>query len=311
MPNAAEDAEFTFLGIVLAVGLGLIAWSIKAQAGTSVELPTGFGDGMTYFLAFLSNFAPFSLFAYGFVGDVINGGNYRLAIPSVAALVPMLMLGAYTLYLVATGALDLTAQNTTGLVWCTIPGLEHIESPYIPTAFIATSTILLYYFWWSLQTYGHISTGLWAGALAVIVVQVVSFFVGECRKSYTPFGNIGLNIIVALFIGVVVSASTFGVYRGDPTKNPFNISMTGTGAGGGSGMQCPNGGTVEFNKAGQPICKNTGVLAKCPDGSVPIDGKCPYKTTGTSQQVQGGGDENTFVAELYKNGQLVTDSIAA
>jgi hypothetical protein len=74
-------------------------------------------------------------------------------------------------------------------------------------------------------------------------------------------------------------------------------------------MKCPDGGTVEFNSAGQPICKNTGVLAKCPDGSVPIDGKCPYKTTGTSQAVQ--DTENTFVAELYKNGQLVTDSIAA
>ena len=89
----------------------------------------------------------------------------------------------------------------------------------------------------------------------------------------------------------------------------LGINGLAGGGGGGGGARCPNGDAIEFNEDNQPVCKNTGSLAKCPNGSVPIDGKCPFSPKKTLA-VQG-GDENTFVAELYKNGQLVTDSISS
>jgi hypothetical protein len=107
--------------------------------------------------------------------------------------------------------------------------------------------------------------------------------------SYKPlFGSVLINILLSTLAGIIIGAISFASASGNASLNPYNLPGGSSGATG-----------------GPPPAH----LSKCPDGSVPIDGRCPYRT-GHSQPVQGGGDENTFVAELYKNGQLVTDSIA-
>ena len=308
--DAVTGDVLSFLGGGLLVGLAMY-FLIKYQASLPSSLPQLPLIGIT----FLANLIPFALLTYGFAGDFINQEYLtpRLSAPSIGAFLAMLIVGLGGQAYAGTQGIDLSVQDTSGLLWCTIPGMENAESPWIPTAFISTATIASYYLFWAWHTnraYGGMSLGF----TGVLFIQLMAFSLGGCSDSYKPlFGNTIINIFAAIVIGVVTALITYlsTSLAGGLKYDPFPTSTTAGGAGGGDGggMKCPDGGTVEFNSTGQPICKNTGVLAKCPNGSVPIDGKCPYKTTGTSQAVQ--DTENTFVAELYKNGQLVTDSISS
>lgn len=89
---------------------------------------------------------------------------------------------------------------------------------------------------------------------------------------------IGLGIA----LGSITAGSAIAADKGH--YNPFTPTMNGA-TGGSSGGGASGTGDLKL--------PNTGNLV-----------------AGHSQPVQGGGDENTFVAELYKNGQLVTSTLA-
>jgi hypothetical protein len=156
-------------------------------------------------------------------------------------------------------------------MWCTIPGLEGVESPYLPTAFMSTAIIGFYYLCWAWHT-GRPSTSTLLAFGIVWIAQFGTFIFGECSMSYRAlFGSVLFNIILSTVAGIIIGAISFASAQGNARLNPYNLP---------SGL--PNAST----------------------------GGSTLKNVGHSQPVQAGGDENTFVAELYKNGQLVTDSIA-
>jgi len=289
--DAVTGDVLSFIVGGLLVGLAMYL-AIKYQ-GT---LPTSVPQLPLIAITFIANLIPFALLTYGFAGDFINQ-EFRLSAPSIGAFITMLLLGLGGQAYAATKGVDLSAQDTSGLLWCTIPGMENAESPWIPTAFISTSTIMFYYLFWAWHTNRAYIITL-SKFIGVLIFQNMAFLLGSCSASYMLlFGSVQINIFLAIVIGFATALITYlsTSLAGGLKYDPFPTSTTAGGAGGTGGT---TGGANQTH------------LSKCPDGSVPIDGNCPYKTAGTSQAVQG-GDENTFVAELYKNGQLVTDSIAA
>jgi len=130
--------------------------------------------------------------------------------------------------------------------------------------------------------------GMLIGFISVLVIQLMAFTLGSCSSSYKPlFGNTIINIFLAIVIGFITALIAYlsTSLAGGLKYDPFPTSTTAGGAGGTGGNSNDGGTTGEGDK------------------------KHKHHGYGTSQAVQ--DTENTFVAELYKNGQLVTDSIAA
>jgi len=281
-----NEAKGIFEGVGSTMGVVLFGFGMYFLYRNRDSLPTGIGEIPTTFVTFIANMMPFALLAYGIAGDVVNQEGPRLSIPSIAAVGSILVLGIGSQMFATSYGANLSAQDTSGLMWCTIPGLEGVESPYFPTAFMSTAIIGFYYLCWSWHTGRPWTSTLLAFGI-VWIAQFGTFIFGECSMSYKPvYGSVLINILLSTLAGIIIGAISFASASGNASLNPYNLPGSNNGQG-----------------------HTQGRLSKCPDGSVPIDGRCPYRT-GHSQPVQGGGDENTFVAELYKNGQLVTDSIA-
>ena len=277
------------LGIVFFFMLLFLAYKNRES------MPTGFGEAILVLPKFIANMMPFAFLAYGIAGDIVNQ-EYRLSIPSIAAFSSMILVGPLSQVLAKNNSVILSPQDTSGTLWCTLPGLESIESPYLPTAFMSTAIIGFYYLCWAWHT-----PRPWKGTLLafsiVFTAQVTTFLLGDCSSSYKPIGgSVLINLIISTVLGIAIGAISFASTFSNPSYNPYNLP----------------GGSAS-SATGQTGGNPPAHLSTCPDGSVPVNGKCPYgpKKTAHSYPVQDGGDENTFVAELYKNGQLVTESIAA
>lgn len=300
--EAAFISVITIVG-VLAGGVGLYRYREYLPPGI-VEIPKAL-------LTFLGNLMPLSLIAYGFAGDIINQDGFRLAIPSVAAVLSIFVVGVSSKIAARNSGRELSEQDTSGLVWCTIPGLEHVESPYFPTAFMSTAAIAFYYMCWSWSTPSKMSWPLAMMFSIVYAVQFLAFMNGECSASYIPpYGGILGSILISTLLGAVVGTVAWASTGKAIQFSPFNIPLGS--ASGASG--CLPGETSIANGCREKFTEHftSGKKVRCDPGYIESSGNCVEASTtgGHSQQVQG-GDENTFVAELYKNGQLVTDSIAA
>jgi hypothetical protein len=283
-----NESKGVFEGISSTLGVVIFGFGMYFLYKNKDSVPAGISEIPTTFVTFIANMMPFALLAYGIAGDVVNQEGPRLSIPSIAAVASILVIGIGSQMFATSYGANLSAQDTSGLMWCTIPGLEGVESPYFPTAFMSTAIIGFYYLCWSWHTGRPSSSTLLAFGI-VWIAQFGTFIFGECSLSYKPlFGSVLFNILLSTLAGVIIGAISFGSASGNASLNPYNLPGASPSAATG---------------------RRPATLSKCPDGSVPINGNCPYKI-GHSQPVQDGGDENTFVAELYKNGQLVTDSIA-
>jgi hypothetical protein len=274
------------LGAVLGVALvALAAFGIYTFRGSFGTANLSGLSAWSDYLSFFSNFLPFALLTYGFAGDIINQ-EWRLSIPSWTVLIFVMIIGLGTQWFAGSQeGINLSAQDTSGRVWCTIPGLEGFESPFFPTAFIVTSSIMFYYMYWFPRS-GKSDKDRWTiigWFLAIFALQVGTFIGGECHVAYVGQYPIAVYILLSFFvIGPIIAGIAYGSVANDNTKNPFAIPMGSPGGATGGPAQEKPPATLQ-------------------SGSV---------YGGHSEAIQG-GDDNTFVAELYKNGQLVTDSIAS
>ena len=286
------DGEIT--GILIGLSMAGVIFYIYQRFGNislGDTISTGVvGEGLKSILVWFANVLPFTILIYGIASDIINQSAVKLALPSIVALVSMALFGiGGQMYGSYFGGLNLNSEDSYGSFWCTIPGLERLESPYMPTAFLATSTIAFYYLTWAW------STGIPSGRLGTFfgitfVLQLTSYLFGGCAQSYASIAGPGglLNVILPIVIGIILGPITAGsaMAADKGHYNPFTPTMngaTGGSSGGGGG-----GGEGLHNTLQAP----------------------PKNDSGHSQPTQGGGDENTFVAELYKNGQLVTSTLA-
>jgi len=273
-----EGAFMTLGGIVALGAIGFLLYRNREN------IPSGIGQIPIGMLTFIANVMPFAMLLYGFSGDIINQ-EFRLSIPSIAAVGSVFVFGIITQLIAKSNGTDLSAQDSTGTLWCTIPGLESAESPYFPTAVMSTCIVAFYYLCWAWSTGSKSSNILLATFGTILALQVVTFGFGECFASYqAPYGSSLLIILMPILLGAAIGSISFAATGQQSRYNPFNI----------------------------PLSSPSAAIPTCPNGGSPLNGVCPNTGgSGHSQQVQGGGDENTFVAELYKNGQLVTDSISS
>jgi hypothetical protein len=271
-------ALYTLGGIV---GVGIIGVLLYRNRE---NIPDGAGTIPVGMLTFIANVMPFALIMYGFSGALINQ-ELRLAIPSIAAVGSIFVFGVISQIVAKYGGTNLSAQDSSGKLWCSIPGLESVESPYFPTAIMSTCIISAYYMGWAWSTGYKSSMPLLISFLVILVIQSIIFLAGECLSSYIPpFGSSLMIFLIPVLLGLAIGGISFASTGQRSDLNPFNI----------------------------PLSSPAAAVPTCPSGGAPVNGICPNTGgSGYSQQVQGGGDENTFVAELYKNGQLVTDSISS
>jgi len=300
--------------------------SLAGTSGASIA-----GDYSSVLITFLSNFLPFALFTFGFMSDIVHL-EWRASIPSfagVAAVVLVAIIEGFT-------DIGLTRADNSATSWCTIPGLESLENPLLPMSFILSSTILVYYLCWtgrpgspSMNVFGIVA-GL------VLLIQMVSFSIsGNCKDYYyimSPTLGVAANVLAAIAVGAAIAGITFGsvsastVFGGSGDYNPFLRGQPSTGASGppprtpnipAHGGKCADGSNVKKTPSGKYGCPSSSLI--CPDGSKAFrEGTmlfCPPVSNGMNQssaQPTVGEDGDIYVlADLYKNGQPVTQSISS
>jgi hypothetical protein len=289
-----------------------------------------YGEFFKGFSKVLLNILPISLFTFGIVSDMINL-EMRRSIPTIAAFLTLFIARIATINSANFPLFAEQSQSNSNAYWCSLPGLEFFENPVFPSSMLSTTIIAFYYIWWSIGTpkavlISAIMLFSWASTF-------VQFILGDCANIYYPImyftGNFGILFQTTL-LGLAISGFLYGliwgVYRSlDPLVGlripglPLSSSTpiifgnascpsgtyddgSGNCVGPSPNPTCPVGRKwFEADSIGPAGCR-------CPNGTLPdSSGSCPYASNQTG--VPSGGDQ-TFVAELYKNGQLVTDSIS-
>ena len=173
---------------------------------------------------------PFAVFVYGFVGDVINSNGVRLSIPSFAALALIMVNSIVGRILALRNGVNLSPQDSSSTVWCAIPGLESLESPYLPNSILSTTVILFYYICWSVElNYNPVGISLTLAGIALL--QMVTF-VGYCPSYFKPvFGSVNWNLIISIVLGSLVGVITFAIAKSINYNQykPFSIVIYGDG----------------------------------------------------------------------------------
>lgn len=326
------DGELT--GVLIgALGVAVLWFLYSRYGNLAIDGSIDFGVAGKLFgsiLAWFSNILPFVTLVSGIIIDIVNQNTgVKYSLPSIVAFSLMATIGIGSqLWGSYMGGLKLDSEESYGSFWCTIPGLERLESPYIPTAFLATSLIYVYFLTWAANT-GASARRIGTVFGIVLASQLASYYIGGCSQSYASIAGPGglLNVAIPIVLGGIIGAITAGIaIAADKGHyNPFTpTSNDGTGGGGGGG----GGGIYGTCPSGKQETASGDKCVTCPSSCTVVGEKCvcndpaiqppppntptnkPGLLAGHSQPVQGGGDENTFVAELYKNGQLVTSTLA-
>jgi hypothetical protein len=165
--------------------------------------------------------------------------------------------------------------------WCTLPGFEKLENGIAPQSIVMSMTFLMYLFFELVGT-GHVeqSIGIGITTLVVLLVQSVQLVMSKCLDPYIygPYWS----ILIAVLMSAAFAGASFGIqmkiWNGDVLPSPFNTSGAVGAKTGLTSVKNPYGGTP--------------VVVGAPSGhSLPVD------------------DQDQFVCEAYKDGELVTSTI--
>lgn len=288
------------------------------------------------------NIIPFGLFSFGIVSDMIFQ-EVKMSIPSYAIITVMIILRALTGFAQTAGwipsSFSTPGPSDTNQLWCSLPGLEFLENAFVPSSVFSSMTVLFYYLWWAVNTGQHVQS-IGITTLIVMSTTTVQFVMGKCTPLFMNFlpgaGALGVLFptwLLSMFVSGMVFSLVLGI---DRSKNPLsNIPASTSGSGSTSAnFVCPNGADTNGQCLGPS--SGPGGFGSCPDGYLVlndttcikcasafasvIDGKCvsndprytppnPPETKNKSgsytSPVKPVSSEQTFVAELYKDGELV------
>jgi len=278
-------------------------------------------------------YLPTSYVLVGILSDIVSQ-RFNESISSIAAIVAILLnaglSGLATNYFGMTTEKiqrtiaengDITSLYRRVYEGCTVPGFENVESIFAPQSFVIIWT-LFFYFLTMIKTTntGQSVAGLGGLTGAALLVQIMFLSTNKCLKNeYFAFNTIAMPFIASAVIGLLV-----GGLFGGLTPNIL-AAVAGPGAPG-----APVGTVATFCPAGQVrvgnICcppgqvNDRGVCAlACPTGSTAVNGVCQVPSSLDSYgsvlpnvggPTTGSSDDNQFVCEAYKNGELVTSTIA-
>jgi hypothetical protein len=179
---------------------------------------------------------------------------------------------------------------------CTLPGFEWLENTIAPQGIIMSMTVL-WYLMIELWDTGAASQSIALGATTsvVFILQSLMLYNNNCLSAY-KYGN--YSVIISLFMAITFAASSYFIQ-----KRFLSGSPASSGGGGSSppvptpsGPKCPDG-TV-LNSSGT-MCLPTlpGTSGKKVSVGDP---------SGTSAPVN---DDDQFVCEAYRDGEVVTSTI--
>jgi hypothetical protein len=219
-------------------------------------------------------FLPYALFLFG----VIYDGLVRKIKFFPAGFVG---LGAMALTRIITGA---TTGGTTDKDICGVPGMSGWGSDIAPQNIVFASTVLSYLasYITASQTDSSYSGVAWAGVFSVWVLQTILYNSNDCgsAKSWWFVGSSDLaKKIVPPFMGLLV-----GMLIGGSSGYGFST------------LQGDDSGVGISSEAKQSLSKSGPAMA--PTSATAGAGKCSPT-----------GDDDQFVCEAYKNGELVTSTI--
>jgi len=247
-------------------------------------------------------YLPVTYVMVGFLVDIVTQ-QFKQSTASLAAITGVLL--NFIVNLVA-GKAGLTTQKLQEAIsyngdistlytrvyrGCTVPGFENLESILAPQSFVVIFS--LYFFFLIdilLNNPGQSVAGLSGLAAVALLVQGFLVSVNGCWKaeyywmSFYMIVPVLISAAIGLLGAVIVGFSTQAIRKALPgASTDKNINPTGSSSGG-------------FGSSG-PVTAPTGDSALPPVGG----------STGGSS---GSSDDNQFVCEAYKNGELITSTIA-
>ena len=186
---------------------------------------------------------------------------------------------------------DISRLYTTVYRGCTVPGFEDLESILSPQSFVVIFSIFFFFLIDILTNYPGQSVAGLSGLLAVaLIVQMWLLSENSCWKaeyywkSFYMLIPIILSAVFGLLGAVIVGFSVQAIRKALPSASTDKNINPASKPGGGFGSTGP-------------------VTAPTTDSALPSVGG---PTGGSS----GSSDDNQFVCEAYKNGELITSTIA-
>jgi hypothetical protein len=282
-------------------------------------------------ILFIPKILPIGLLLIGPLIDIVNNKGLVSSIPTIATLSTLLVLkGLSAIWSPVPYFENLSGDSSS--FWCTLPGFEYFENPFIPSSILTSTIVGFYYLFWASKI-NQQQMAIGATVAVAIVGSAMQFSVGNCEKYYKTFFGLGGNetIFYSLLIGTIVAGITFGSSTvNGMVNNPFygletaiNTAMPPKGTPSSIG-RCPlgqhNTGTTSSPICVSQACNTNYTWADASWGITSSDG-CVADSVINSNVGPGGpavssrqsaapqGGEQTFVAELYKNGQMITQSI--
>jgi hypothetical protein len=176
-----------------------------------------------------------------------------------------------------------------------MPGiLGKLDNRIAPANIVMTMTILWYTLFEQWDTgMGSKTTFLGITTMLIFLAQLSSFYISSCSNSY-QYGN--ASPWIALVIGIASSVISYYINKSVPAS------------------------IYTYKNNPPPLQTTTPGVFVCPPGSV-ADGKggCMYSSTPPketpiivgepSKQTEPVDDQDQFVCEAYKDGELVTSTI--
>ena len=278
--------EAAFLTLVVAIIIGALGY----VGYTNVNSISILSSLKVFFFA-LTNFIPFGLITFGVIADLI-GQELRYLLGSVVGFLAIVLNFLIAKFMGWGVDANSVSEASNVMAWCMIPGLESLESKLLPMNIVSSSAIMTYYLGFAASVRSpqqNISIGIAFPLL--FILQLVAFYSGGCQQYY--LGGIGSKV-GALVFGSIIGISGWAVVSQlFPSKAPFIKGVTTIESFlVGDGYTLPRSITVSNSNSNSKSNSN---------GTTPTEEKC-------SQDSQDGGDQ--YVAEVYKNGVLVTDQIS-
>jgi len=182
---------------------------------------------------------------------------------------------------------------------CSLPGFEWLENKVAPQGIVMSMTVLWYLM---IELW---DTGAGPQSMALGITSAITFGLqwlvlqrSNCLTSY-KYGT--YSAIIALIMGITFAGTSYGIqkqiakYRGTSSVPPVPSGTRGT-------FVCPSGTVPSLS--GDSCVNKLG-----PGGTPPSLSETIINVGGSNEKTQAVDDNDQFVCEAYKDGELITSTI--
>jgi hypothetical protein len=181
-----------------------------------------------------------------------------------------------------------------GAITCTIPGFEWLENNVAPQGLVMSMTVLFYILiemWDTGQTSNSLSIGV--VTLIVFLLQSLAYVRNGCIDGF-DYGK--WSLLISLVMGIVFAGSSYGIVKAinkNIPKSSGGPSPPPATSGTQTNFTCPVG--TQLSPEGNCV----GVGENVPVGEFQGEKSSPVNP------------DDQFVCEAYKDGELITSTIAS